>query len=217
MQAEPDVLRRAAIFSFPQQFEGLRACSAASSSRSSKAVASCSSGHSCAVSTSPAALRKARPSTACSAPSGARSVSSSARQSVPSWRGKAFFLTRLLKEVVFAEQGLVGRNLQAEAKRAALADGGAGDDDAGVGRARRRLGPRLRPQPLLSGRRACAHPRGAGCGRCGAAGDRRRALGLPTALDKVAALPTPAAFALREAPLLNKLGLYQAPHIACRH
>ncbi|MGS0758422.1 type VI secretion protein IcmF/TssM N-terminal domain-containing protein, partial [Roseateles sp. GG27B] len=36
---------------------------------------------------------------------------------VASSRGKSFFLSRLLKELVFAEQGLVGENRQAESKR----------------------------------------------------------------------------------------------------
>ena len=37
--------------------------------------------------------------------------------SIASSRGKSFFLSRLLKEVVFAEEGLVGENRQAESRR----------------------------------------------------------------------------------------------------
>jgi type VI secretion system protein ImpL len=41
--------------------------------------------------------------------------------SIASSRGKSFFLSRLLKNVVFAEQGLVGENRQVETSRSACA------------------------------------------------------------------------------------------------
>ena len=86
------------------------ACSAASSSRCSAAAARSRSGRCCAASTSPAAPRKARRSTACWARWRAPSASSAALPPPAAARGKSFFLHRLLKDVVFAEQGLVGEN-----------------------------------------------------------------------------------------------------------
>ena len=64
----------------------------------------------CAASTSPAARRKARRSIACSAPSGAAFGVASAVAPAGGGRGKAYFIERLLKSVMFQESGLAGVN-----------------------------------------------------------------------------------------------------------
>ncbi|MBC7939566.1 MAG: type VI secretion system membrane subunit TssM, partial [Chitinophagaceae bacterium] len=134
--------------------------------------------------------------------------------SVPAWRGKSFFLTRLLKEVVFAEQGLVGRNHRAETLRRrwrllgitamALASVAL---VAGWGISYTRNSSYLADvQALVPDVEAAvaAVPPATGAAMSV----------LPSALDRLVALPAPTAFALDVPPLLNTLGLYQAPYIA---
>ena len=120
LQEEADPRRRSLILGYPAQLASLRARVArffdgAFFGRRSGAAR-------CAASTSPAACRKARRSTGCSAawpsvydsPPPAR-----ARQS-----GRAYFLNRLLQDVVFPEAGLVQSDPKALARRRALLTSG---------------------------------------------------------------------------------------------
>lgn len=214
MQAEPDVLRRAAIFSFPQQFEGLKGLLGGFLEQVFEGGGELHERAFVRGVYFTSGTQEGSPIDRVLGTLGRTFGVEQRPASVPSWRGKAFFLTRLLKEVVFAEQGLVGRNHQAEAKRrrwrtAALATmmlasvGLVAAWALGYARNRSYLEDVRARIPEVQAAVAAVPP---------ATGAELSVL--PTALDKVAALPTPSAFALREAPLLNKLGLYQAPHIA---
>jgi len=128
-------------------------------------------------------------------------------------RGKSFFLTRLLKEVVFAESHLVGANKQVEARtrlmrRLALAcltifslallagwfisykRNNAYIDEV----AQRVPAAKAAVDALPPATNADVTP-------------------LPQALDAVYAVPQPADFELDDAPLLNRLGLYQGNYL----
>ena len=197
------------LYAFPQQFATPAAACSTSSSTGVRAVGTSTSRRCCAASTSPAARRKARRSTACWAASGARFSSSArcCRRSAPS--GKSFFLTRLLKEVVFQEAGLAGTNLRWERRRAALqagAPGGAGAADRLRGD--RRLGVSYLRNRALCRRGRCA-PRGAG-----AAGRRARPGPQPTTCRRCCRCSTRCATLAggaerRRAPLSMGFGLYQ--------
>jgi type VI secretion system protein ImpL len=117
MQAEPDVLRRAAIFSFPQQFEGLKGLLGGFLEQVFEGGAELHERAFVRGVYFTSGTQEGSPIDRVLGTLGRTFGVEQRPASVPSWRGKAFFLTRLLKEVVFAEQGLVGRNHQAEARR----------------------------------------------------------------------------------------------------
>lgn len=120
LDAETDVLRRAAIFAFPQQFSGLKGLLG---------------GFLEAVFGQGGALEERPVLRGIYFTSGtqegtpidrvlgtlARTFGVERRLNAPAAaRGKSFFLHRLLKDVVFAEQGLVGENRAVEARRRRL-------------------------------------------------------------------------------------------------
>ncbi|WP_077037802.1 type VI secretion system membrane subunit TssM, partial [Pelomonas sp. KK5] len=212
LQAETDVLKRAAIFSFPQQFAGLKGLLG---------------GFLESVFDGGQGLEQKPLLRGIYFTSGtqegtpidrvmgtlARTFGVDARAaSIASSRGKSFFLTRLLKEVIFAEQGLVGQNLQAEARRRKFRLAGL----AVIG---------LASVLMLAGwvvsysrNKAYINEVEARLPDVKAAVDALPAAqvdvtALPQVLDKVAAAPVPANFPLEEPPLLNGLGLYQGPYI----
>jgi type VI secretion system protein ImpL len=214
MQAEPDVLRRAAIFSFPQQFEGLKGLLGGFLEQAFEGAGDLHERAFVRGVYFTSGTQEGSPIDRVLGTLGRTFGVEQRPAAVPSWRGKAFFLTRLLKEVVFAEQGLVGRNLQAEARRsrlrmAALATmllasvGLVAAWAVGYARNLAYLDEVRARLPDVEAAVAAVPPaRGAELSV------------LPNALDKVAAVPAPAAFALTDAPLLNRLGLYQARYIA---
>ena len=214
MQREPDVLRRAAVFAFPQQFEGLKGLLGGFLEQ---------------VFQGGGELEEAPLLRGVYFTSGTQEGSPIDRvlgtlsrtfgveqraPAVPSWRGKAFFLTRLMKEVVFAEQGLVGVNRKAETRRrrlrlAALATMLLAAVGLVAGWAvayTRNLAYLAEVQTRIPEAQAAvaAVPPATGA---------ELSL-LPNALDRVVAVPTPAAFKLDDPPLLNALGLYQGPYVA---
>jgi len=129
-------------------------------------------------------------------------------------RGKSFFLSRLLREVVFAERGLVGANKQVEAR----------------GRLVRRLalgamaltGIALLVGWTISYNRNRAYIDEVAV-RVPAARASVEALppatnadvsALPQVLDELYAVPQPAGFDGDAPPLLNRLGLYQVDYLS---
>jgi type VI secretion system protein ImpL len=214
MQAEPDVIRRAAIFAFPQQFEGLKGLLGGFLEQVFEGGGNLEERAFVRGVYFTSGTQEGSPIDRVLGTLGRTFGVEQRAPAVPAWRGKAFFLTRLLKEVVFAEQGLVGRNLQAETRQRRMRLAGlaamllaAGGLVAawGVGytRNQRYLADVQARLPEVQAAVAAVPP---------ATGAELSVL--PGALDKVAAVPGPAGFALDEPPLLNTLGLYQGPYIA---
>jgi type VI secretion system protein ImpL len=214
MQAEPDVLRRSAIFAFPQQFEGLKGLLGGFLEQVFEGGAGLEERAFVRGIYFTSGTQEGSPIDRVLGTLGRTFGVEQRPPAVPSWRGKAFFLTRLLKEVVFAEQGLVGRNLQAETQRRRWRLAGLSAMllasvglvalwSVGYTRNHRYLAEVQARIPDVQAAVAAVPP---------ATGAELSVL--PNALDKVAAVPAPAAFALDDPPLLNTLGLYQGPYVA---
>jgi len=212
MQAEGDVMKRAAIFAFPQQFGGLKGLLG---------------GFLESVFDGGQGLEQKPLLRGIYFTSGtqegtpidrvmgtlARTFGVDAKAaSIASSRGKSFFLSRLLKEVIFAEQGLVGDNAQAVSRRRRLRLAGV----SVIG---------LVAVLVLAGwvvsfmrNKAYIDEVAARVPDVKAAVDALPAAqvdvtALPQVLDKVAAAPVPSDFPLDEPPLLNGLGLYQGKYL----
>ena len=214
MQAEPDVLRRAAVFAFPQQFEGLKGLLGGFLEQVFEGGGDLEERAFVRGVYFTSGTQEGSPIDRVLGTLGRTFGVEQRAPAVPAWRGKAFFLTRLLKEVVFAERGLVGRNHQAETRQrrwrlAALttmllvAVGLVAVWGASYTRNLGYLAEVRARVPDVQAAVAAVPP---------ATGAELSVL--PNALDKVAAVPTPAAFALDEPPLINTLGLYQGPYVA---
>jgi type VI secretion system protein ImpL len=213
MEAEHEPLKRAAIFSFPQQFGGIRGLLG---------------GFLEAVFDGGGSLEERALLRGVYFTSGTqegtpidRVLGTLARTfgvdnkaaSIASSRGKSFFLSRLLREVVFAEQGLVGENRRAEAgRRRGRLFGVAGiallslvvlagwaasylRNKAYVAEVETRL-------PEVTAAVAALPPAGS-----------TDVTALPQVLSLVAAAPRAAGMDIRQPPLLNTLGLYQGDYL----
>ena len=213
MEAESDPLRRAAVFSFPQQFAGIKGLLG---------------GFLESVFDGGGNLEERALLRGVYFTSGTqegtpidRVLGTLARTfgvdnkaaSIASSRGKSFFLARLLREVVFAEQGLVGVNRRAEAGRRrgrALALGLIGlvslaliggwvvsfmRNKAYVAEVEGRLADVKSAVDTLP-------PAGS-----------TDVSALPQVLDKVVAAPRPGGHEVDKPPLLDTLGLYQGDYL----
>ena len=124
LQDEPDARRRGLILGFPTQVDGLRSRvlrfleGAFIADRGPSDPAARLLLHQ-----RRAGRRAARPASSPASPRSTRRRSSTA-----TGQGRAYFLNRLLSEVVFAEAGLVQTERTAEARRSAQLTGGAGGD-----------------------------------------------------------------------------------------
>jgi type VI secretion system protein ImpL len=214
MQAEPDVLRRAAVFAFPQQFEGLKGLLGGFLEQVFEGGGDLEERAFVRGVYFTSGTQEGSPIDRVLGTLGRTFGIEQGAAAVPAWRGKAFFLTRLLREVVFAEQGLVGRNHRAEALRGRLRLAGMAAMTLaslslvsawGIAYTRNRsyLAEVHTRVPEVQAAVAAVPP---------ATGAELSVL--PTALDLLAAVPRPAAFALDEPPLLNTFGLYQGPYVA---
>jgi type VI secretion system protein ImpL len=214
MQGEPDVMRRAVVFAFPQQFDGVKGLLGGFLEQVFEGGGDLEERAFVRGVYFTSGTQEGSPIDRVLGTLGRTFGVEQRAGAVPAWRGKAFFLTRLLKEVVFAEQGLVGRNHHAETLRrrwrlAAITSMGLASLGLGAGWATsytRNLNYLADVQAKLPEVQAAvtAVPPATGA-----------ALSvLPSALDQLSALPTPATFALDEPPLLNTLGLYQGPYVA---
>ena len=214
MQAEPDVMRRAAVFAFPQQFEGLKGLLGGFLEQVFEGGAGLEERPLVRGVYFTSGTQEGSPIDRVLGTLGRTFGVEQRPPAVPSWHGKAFFLTRLLKEVVFAEQGLVGRNRRAEARRARWRLAAFASMLLGTAalvaawtisytRNRHYLAEVQSRLPAVQEAVAAVPP---------AAGAELSVL--PNALDKIVAAPAPDAFALDDPPLLNALGLYQGPYVA---
>jgi type VI secretion system protein ImpL len=213
MQAETDVLRRAAVFTFPQQFEGLKGLLGGFLEQVFEGGGDLEERAFVRGVYFTSGTQEGSPIDRVLGTLGRTFGVEQRAAAVPAWRGKSFFLTRLLKEVVFAEQGLVGRNQQAEARRRrwrfaasatllVVAVGLVTVWSLGYKRNMAYLADVRERLPEVQAAVAAVPP---------ATGAELSVL--PNALDKIAALPTPSAFALDDPPLLNRLGLYQGHYV----
>ena len=214
MEAESDTLKRAAIFAFPQQFEGLKGLLGGFLEQVFEGGGGLEERALLRGVYFTSGTQEGTPIDRVLGTLGRTFGVDGRTVGVAASRGKAFFLTRLLKEVVFAEQGLVGVNRQAETSRRrwrgiALAVMALASVGLGVGWGL----SYLRNQAYLAEVDAripdvqaavAALPPATGA----------ELTQLPQVLDKVTAVPIPAAFALEAPPLLNTLGLYQGPYAA---
>jgi len=209
MQTEHDVLKRAAIFAFPQQFSSIKTVLGAFLDQ---------------VFTSGGQLDEAALLRGVYFTSGtqegtpidrvlgtlARTFGVDRRVSATiAGRGRSYFLQRLLKEVVFAEQGLVGINLKEERRRRLLRTGAMAAMGvftvaltAGwlVSFARNKAYIAEVDARLPALQKAVADVPTASNGDVSP---------LPQVLTQVRAAAVPATFGLMDPPLLNALGLYQ--------
>ena len=214
MEAEPDMLKRAAIFAFPQQFGGIRGLLGGFLEQVFEGGGSLEERTLLRGIYFTSGTQEGSPIDRVLGTL-ARTFGVDARvASVASSRGKSFFLSRLLREVVFAEQGLVGSNRQAEASRKRM----------------RRLGLAtigLTAVAVLAGwglsylrNKAYVAEVAARMPDVKAAVDALPpstspdVSPIPQVLDKVVGAPEPAGFAIHEPPLLNALGLYQGTYLA---
>lgn len=214
MQAEHDVLKRAAIFAFPQQFGGVKGLLGGFLEQVFEGGGNLEER---------AVLRGIYFTSGTQEGSPidrvlgtlARTFGVDAKPAgVAAARGKSFFLSRLLKEVVFAEQGLVGANRQAESRRkafraAGLATLGLATIAVGAGwavsyaRNKAYIAEVETRLPEVKAAVDALPPAG-----------NSEVTALPDVLDKVVAAPKPTGFELESPPLLNTLGLYQGDYVA---
>lgn len=214
LEHEGDVLKRAAIFSFPQQFNGLKGLLGGFLEQVFEGGGTLEQRALLRGIYFTSGTQEGTPID--------RVMGTLARTfgvegqagSGPQSRGKSFFLSRLLREVVFAEQGLVGENLQAESRRRRLRLGAIGV-----------MG--LASVVLLVGwfiswgrNKAYIDEVQARLPEVKTAVDglppatTADVSALPQVLDKVVAAPEPSGFPLDKPPLLNTLGLYQGEYLA---
>ena len=214
MEAESDVLKRAAIFAFPQQFSGLKGLLGGFLEQVFEGGAGLEERAVVRGVYFTSGTQEGTPIDRVLGTLGRTfGVDGRVAALAPS-RGKSFFLTRLLKEVVFREHGLVGVNRQAESRRrtlrlaavgamgllAVVAIGGWGTSFM---RNKAYLAEVDARVPELQAAVATLPP---------ATGAELSVL--PQVLDRAAALPQPSGFELDVPPLLNTLGLYEGQHVA---
>lgn len=215
LQAERDVSKRGAVFSFPQQFGGLKGLLGGfleqvfDGGGKLEETALLRGVYFTSGTQEGTPIDRVLGTLARTFGVDAKAAASAAAGA----KGKSFFLTRLLREVVFAEQGLVGENRQAETRRRRLRLAGM----AALG---------LASLGLLGGwgvslmrNRAHVDEVAARLPELKAAVDTVVPTGgselgtLPRVLDAVAGAARPSGFEADAVPLLNGLGLYQGRYL----
>ena len=214
LQGESDALKRAAIFSFPQQVGGLKGLLGGFLEQVFDGGGSLEERSVLRGVYFTSGTQEGTPIDRVLGTL-ARTFGVDARGgAMASSRGKSFFLSRLLKEVVFAEQGLVGANRAAESQRRrwrALGLGGMAvasvlvmggwalsfvRNQAYVDEVQARL-------PAVQAAVAALPP-----------ADSADVTALPQILNVVQAAPRPTGFEINQPPLSISLGLYQGDYLA---
>jgi type VI secretion system protein ImpL len=213
MQSEPDLLRRAAIFSFPQQFEGLKGILGGFLEQVFEGGAGLEVRVLVRGVYFTSGTQEGSPVDRVLGALGRSFGVDQRPASVASSRGKAFFLTRLLKEVVFAERGLVGRNQVAESsrRRVRVAAWVAMLLIAGVLVVAWTLSYTRNLHYVSEVRERVPDVQAAVAAVPPATGAQLSLL--PNALDKVIAAPAPGAFPIDDPPLTSSFGLYQGRYL----
>jgi type VI secretion system protein ImpL len=214
MEVETDVLKRAAIFAFPQQFAGLKGLLGGFLEQVFEGGAGLEQRALVRGVYFTSGTQEGTPIDRVLGTLGRTFGVDGRVAALAPTRGKSFFLTRLLREVVFREQGLVGVNRQAEARRrqlrlaavaamgvvAVVAVGGWGTSF-------------MRNQSYLAEVDARVPELQAAVATLPPATSAELSV-LPQVLDEAVALPAPSTFELDAPPLLNTLGLYEGRHVA---
>ncbi len=214
LEAEGDTLKRAAIFSFPQQFGGVKGLLGGFLEQVFDGGGNLEERSLLRGVYFTSGTQEGTPIDRVLGTLARTFGVDSRASSIASSRGKSFFLTRLLKEVVFAEQGLVGVNRAAELRRrrwrlvgvgviglvsVAMLAGWA----VSFSRNKAYLAEVQARLPAVKEAVDALPP-----------ADSTDVSALPQVLDKIAAAPQPSGFALADPPLLNTLGLYQGDYVA---
>lgn len=213
MEAERDPLRRSAIFSFPQQFGGIKGLLGGFLEQVFDGGGSLEERSLLRGVYFTSGTQEGTPIDRVLGTLARTFGVDSKAVSIASSRGKSFFLSRLLKDVVFSEQGLVGENRQSETRRKRMRLAGLAAmavlsvallvgwsvsymrNQAYIAEVQARL-------PDVTAAVATVPP-----------ATNPDLSGLPQVLDLVAAAPKPTGFELDQPPLLNGLGLYQGDFI----
>jgi type VI secretion system protein ImpL len=214
MQAEPDAMRRASIFVFPQQFEGLKGLLGGFLEQVFEGGGDLEQRALVRGVYFTSGTQEGSPIDRVLGTLGRAFGVEQRPPAVPSWRGKAYFLKRLLKEVVFVEQGLVGRNAFAEERRrrwrlasmVAMLVVTVGLVAAWAVAYTRNMSYLAEVQSRITNVQAAvaAVPPATGA----------QLSVLPNALDRVVEAPVPSAFPIDEPPLSSTFGLYQGTYVA---
>lgn len=214
MEAETDVLRRAAIFAFPQQFNGVKGLLGGFLEQVFEGGGSLEERTLLRGVYFTSGTQEGSPIDRVLGTL-ARTFGVDGRAaSIASARGKSYFLSRLLRQVVFAEQGLVGENRQVASAR----------------RTRRRLGMAviaLAALAVLAGWGISYQRNQAYLAMVAARVPEIKSAvdslppatspsvaPLPQVFDQLLAAPAPGSFAIDAPPLLHALGLYQGDYLA---
>ncbi len=209
MQAERDPLRRAAIFAFPQQFAGLKGLLGGFLEQVFGGSGALDQGGLLRGVYFTSGTQEGTPIDRVLGTLARTFGVDNRAASVASSRGKSYFLSRLLREVIFSEQGLVGEDRQAESRR----------------RLRRRLGMAamgLVSLLVLAGWSISYLRNSAYIAEVAARVPKLQAAAkslppaqgsdlanLPQLLDQLDAAASSSSFAVAQPPLLATLGLYQ--------
>ena len=214
MEADTDVLRRAAIFAFPQQFGGIKGLLGGFLEQVFEGGGSLEERTLLRGIYFTSGTQEGSPIDRVLGTLARTFGVDTKAASMAAARGKSFFLSRLLREVVFAEQGLVGENRQvamARKRRRVLGLGAIGlvsvlvlagwgfsflRNKAYVAEVAARM-PEVKA--AVDGLPPATSPNVAP---------------LPQVFDKLLAAPEPGGFAITAPPLLNALGLYQGEYLA---
>jgi type VI secretion system protein ImpL len=214
MQAESDVLKRAAVFAFPPQFAGIKGLLGGFLEQVFEGGAGLEEAALVRGVYFTSGTQEGSPIDRVLGTLGRTFGVDGRAAAAQGSRGKAFFLTRLLKEVIFREQGLVGVNRQQERRRRALRLATA----SAIGVAVVAIGvgwtlSYLRNQAYIEHVEARLPELKTAVSELPPATSAELSL-LPQVLDRAAALPQPDGFELDAPPLLNTLGLYEGEHVA---
>lgn len=213
LEAERDTLKRAAIFSFPQQFGGIKGLLGGFLEQVFGAGGSLEERSLLRGVYFTSGTQEGTPIDRVLGTLARTFGVDNRAASVASSRGKSFFLTRLLKEVVFNEQGLVGENRQAEATRRRWRL--AGMATLGLVSVAMLAGwtiSFMRNQAYIAEVQARL-PEVKTAVEALPPANNTEVAALPQVLDKVVAAPKPTGFELDHPPLLNALGLYQGDYV----
>nr|WP_316643659.1 type VI secretion system membrane subunit TssM [uncultured Roseateles sp.] len=213
LEAERDTLKRAAIFSFPQQFGGIKGLLGGFLEQVFDAGGSLEERSLLRGVYFTSGTQEGTPIDRVLGTLARTFGVDNRAASVASSRGKSFFLSRLLKEVVFNEQGLVGENRQAEAaRRRWRLIGVATLGLASIAVLAGWTISFMRNQAYLAEVQARL-PEVKTAVEALPPANNTEVAALPQVLDKVVAAPKPTGFELDHPPVLNALGLYQGDYV----
>ena len=214
LEGEREVLKRAAIFSFPQQFGGVKGLLGGFLEQVFDGGGSLEERSLLRGVYFTSGTQEGTPIDRVLGTLARTFGVDSRASSIASSRGKSFFLSRLLKEVVFAEQGLVGENREAESRRRRWRLAGVGVLGlVGMGLVTGWTLSFMRNKAYVAEVQARLPEVQAAVAAVPPAANAD-VTGLPQVLDKVLAAPKPTGFDLDKPPMLNKLGLYQGDYLA---